>query len=87
MAVGFLFPLYVLVCSAVWMNLAGLAVRGVRFLSHEYLILGGALILVLALGSWIGARVLPASISVMESRKIDVAALFVGISILVAYAV
>jgi oligosaccharide repeat unit polymerase len=53
---GFLLPMLVLIVYADQADLEGLTLRGVDFLTTPYIYLGAALLLITALGGWIGTQ-------------------------------
>lgn len=55
-AVGFLLPLIFLIGTAGYNPHPALTIRGIKFLELQHLLLGGLLIVVIALGGWIGAQ-------------------------------
>lgn len=55
-SLGFLLPLMFLIAFAGQGASPAMTIRGVRFLDWHYLMLGGSMILVIALGGWFGAQ-------------------------------
>jgi hypothetical protein len=94
-ALGFLLPLMFIIAFVGEAPHPALTIRGVRFLDTGYLLLGGLLILVIALGGWIGAQLhgtqaLPdarSAAGAAQRRAWDRAALVVGGIALMAFTV
>jgi len=84
-ALGFLLPMFCIVSFAIEWNLEGLTARGLRFLDARYLLLGAGLILAMAYGGWLGARVRTAPPVAPPAADVDRAALVIGGIALVAY--
>ncbi|TAK85770.1 MAG: hypothetical protein EPO12_03020 [Aquabacterium sp.] len=83
---GFLLPILFLIAYVGEMNHPGLTIRGLRFLTPSYLALGVLILLVSALGGWVGQqmRLQPADAS--ERSDWDIAAFGVGLIAFAAYA-
>lgn len=84
-AVGFLLPLFCLICYAIQLNLPGLTARGLSFLTWPYLFLGAGLILMMALGGWLGQQIKIFDRHPAASADIDRMAMVVGGIALMAY--
>jgi hypothetical protein len=55
--IGFLLPVLFLIAYVGETNHPGLAIRGTRFLSLEYIALGACLLLIIALSGWLGGNI------------------------------
>jgi hypothetical protein len=55
-AVGFLLPAMFLISLAGGLSHPAVTIRGLRFLDNDYLLLGSTMIVAIAIGGWIGAR-------------------------------
>jgi hypothetical protein len=84
---GFLLPMLLLIAYAGAANIPGLTVRGVPFLGTQYLVLGAAELLVIAITGWMGSQIVakrraPAD---PDAYSWDRAAFSVGVIALLAY--
>jgi hypothetical protein len=82
---GFLLPILFLIAYVGEVGHAGLTIRGLRFLTLGYLALGALLLLVMALGGWVGRHVRSAAVGPRDMTDWDVAALCVSAVALFAY--
>ncbi len=94
-SLGFLLPLMFLIAYAGQGQSPALTIRGVRFLDLNYLMLGGAMMLVVALGGWFGAqlhapvapRARTGNEAVAQARGWDRAAFTLGSIALLAFVI
>jgi hypothetical protein len=83
---GFLIPIMLLVTYVGHSNLPGLTIRGVWFFTEKYVYLGIGLLLVTALGCWIGGKIgTPRETDPDSMRQWDLAAFSCGLVALAAY--
>jgi len=85
LVLGFLLPMYGVVSFAVHYDLTGLTARGIPFLDTRMLLLGVALLFVMALGGWLGQFITTRTPVAPPARQIDWAALAIGIVALLSY--
>lgn len=86
-AVGFLLPAMFMISLTGDMSHPALTIRGLRFLNDSYLLLGATMIVAIAIGGWIGARVelAPAQRHLDDPRSWDRGAMVVGCIAMVAF--
>lgn len=86
--VGFLLPMLALIVYSDQADLEGLTIRGMDFLSPPYIWLGAALLVITALGGWIGAQLrIGRSVSPGSVADYERAAIVVGAVALCAYVI
>ena len=54
---GFLLPIFLSIVLVGYLDTSALQIRGIRFLTEKYIALGIALVLVMALGAWVGEKI------------------------------
>jgi hypothetical protein len=84
---GFLLPMLMLIAYVGASNFSGLTVRGISFLSADYIALGAGALLVVCLSSWIGSQIALAHEKIVRPKDYawDRAAWVTGGAALLAY--
>lgn len=84
LTLGFLIPVLILVAAAGQLNFPGLTVRGHVFLNNGHLLMAVLILLCIALGGWLGARITPTA-KAPDADAYLRAGFLIGVIALLAY--
>jgi hypothetical protein len=83
---GFLLPTLLLIAYVGASRYSGLTIRGIHFLSSQYIVLGVAVLAMITVGGWIGSQImLSRAAADNDTSRWDFAAMVVGCIALCAY--